>query len=561
MVFILTPAFSIQVDVDEIRKTRKIEFENYTGKITRSDPAAEVNAIGRGLAMDLKKAGDNKKVFYHTKYSIIHAVSKDEPEKLSADVFSIDRDSMVTHINIVRRIVSSYLQAGYGYSKKNSDTISLYLTYYNAIHRGDINYLSSRYKKIVLSHLTEKNAGISTKYYDWPGKTRLLIPLTENAKLGGLDSIDPDIISDKNTKEEIKKDDRNIDSRKDMAEIREKKLEKDKAALEEKKKDDKRQEKIVAEKKKEVEKKKEDLKKKEDEIKKDKDEAKKTASITEKKKKEDEIAKKEDALKKEKDEVRKKEEEVKKDEKKVEAKKEETKKQEEKIVKKEQELKEEKKDIEKDELKKDIKSDPKKAEEKLAKKSDELEKKEKELDKREDTIRDSREKNIFANKFFYLKLRDYIESGHYNNELYMINPATKKIEFKSPVEHICGSRYDIFSEGIVIITHNGDHKAGHRLTLVDREKLTAKISGKDNIFWRSFVEIKEGFIYAIMYDNGTFYLGRFDGELKLAAKSKEKINENTFISFYEDFIYINSEDKRILVLKKSDLSLVDTIRP
>ena len=143
----------------------------------------------------------------------------------------------------------------------------------------------------------------------------------------------------------------------------------------------------------------------------------------------------------------------------------------------------------------------------------------------------------------------------------MINPATRKVEFKSPIANICGSRYDVFSGGIVIITHKGRHTEGHRLTLVDRETLVSRIDGTDNIFWRSFIEIRDGFIYAIIYDNGTYYLGRFDGSLKLVAKSGEKINENTFITFYDKYVYINSVDKKVLVLKKEDLALADTIQP
>ena len=124
----------------------------------------------------------------------------------------------------------------------------------------------------------------------------------------------------------------------------------------------------------------------------------------------------------------------------------------------------------------------------------------------------------------------------------MINPSTRKIDFRSPVTNICGRRYDIFSGGIVVIAHRGNHVSGHRLTLVDREKLTAKIAGEDNVFWRSFIEIRDNSIYAIVKDYENFYLGRFDQNLKLVAKSKDKINENTFITFFDEFIYINRYD-------------------
>jgi hypothetical protein len=46
------------------------------------------------------------------------------------------------------------------------------------------------------------------------------------------------------------------------------------------------------------------------------------------------------------------------------------------------------------------------------------------------------------------------------------------------------------------------------------------------------------------------------------AKSKEKIDSTTFITFYKDYIYINGDKKKdILVLSNKDLSLIDKINP
>ena len=78
---------------------------------------------------------------------------------------------------------------------------------------------------------------------------------------------------------------------------------------------------------------------------------------------------------------------------------------------------------------------------------------------------------------------------------------------------------------------------------------------------RSFIEIRDGYIYAITYDSGRHYLGRFDGDLKLVAKSKVELSENTFISFWDNYIYINRLDKKIIVLNREDLSFIDEVKP
>jgi len=425
------PVFALEVDVDEIR-TKRVEFINYQGTYIKADPISAVEGIGK----ELSRGGDNERIRFYMKYSIIRAISKDEPDKFSADIFSIDKDARVGHIDVVRRITTAYLFSRYGYSRKNARAISLFLSYYNAVHRGDLVYFGSKYKSTVMKHIGNRNAGISTRYWEWPGATKMLIPLTENA-------VEPDLLSDKKTIEQLRKDDKNLPHRKDMADIKDRILEKDKKQLEEEKKKLEKEKQIIQEEKKPVEKMKEETKKKEEELKKAKEEIKKIQEPDKRKEKEDDIIKKETKIEEEKKETKKKEEEIRKKE--EDSKKEEKKisDQEKKIVKREESLQEEKKQIERDEIKRDIAKEPETAKIKL-------EEKEKELDKREDKLRAKElDKSIYADKLYYLKIKEYLEGGHYNNEMYMINASTRKIMFKSPVENVCGSRYDIFSGGVV----------------------------------------------------------------------------------------------------------------
>jgi len=45
------------------------------------------------------------------------------------------------------------------------------------------------------------------------------------------------------------------------------------------------------------------------------------------------------------------------------------------------------------------------------------------------------------------------------------------------------------------------------------------------------------------------------------AKSKEELSENTFISFWDSYIYINRRDGRIIVLNREDLGFIDEVKP
>jgi len=114
---------------------------------------------------------------------------------------------------------------------------------------------------------------------------------------------------------------------------------------------------------------------------------------------------------------------------------------------------------------------------------------------------------------------------------------------------------------VAVITHKGDHATGHYLTLLDLDTMARKAAGDEPVFYRSFVEVRDDFVYVIVARGSSYYLGKFGLDMKLAAVSKDPVDGDSFISFYGDLVYINREDKRILVLKKSDLSTTATIQP
>jgi hypothetical protein len=539
---------ALEVDVEEVTKSKPIKFKNYRGKYKRQDSKATIKKIGRKLAAGVRSKGNNRRVRFRTKYSLIHAVSKKEPEKLSADVFSIDRKARVGHVNAIRLILSGYLEKMYGYSPKNARTLAVFLTYYNAVYRGNTKYFGAKYKRVVMKHLNRRNAGLSTRYYNWPGKTRILLPLTEKPVRGKLDSIDPDIISDKKTRERIRKDDKNIPERKNLVDMKKDIIKRDKKEIEKEKKE-------VARKKETVERKKEKIKEKKEDIRKEREESKKITDPKKRKRREEEVAKKEKEIKKEEKKVKEEEKRVTEEEKKIE-KKEET------IAKKEESIKEEEKEIKKDELDKKIKEDPKEAKKILDEKEKKLEEKEKEIAAREKDLKEKKvSDNIVGDKLYYMRTNQWLRNGHYDNDFFLINAATRKIMKKSPVEYIAGRKYDIFSGGVVIITHKGNFEAAHRLTLIDRNTLEAKIHGTDNIFFRSFVEIRDSFVYAIVIEKNKYYLGKFDSSLKLVSKSAEEVHQDSFITFFGNTVYVNRKDRKIIVLNREDLKLIDTVKP
>ena len=73
----------------------------------------------------------------------------------------------------------------------------------------------------------------------------MLIPLTENA-------VEPDLLSDKKTIEQLRKDEKNIPDRKEMTDLRERKLDRDRKELKDEKKEQEREKKAIEKEKEEI---------------------------------------------------------------------------------------------------------------------------------------------------------------------------------------------------------------------------------------------------------------------------------------------------------------------
>lgn len=530
---ILLNSVALKVAVDEIKTDSIINFINYVGPYGYQDTVFSIRAIGTNLA---RVENDNEQFNYLMKYSIIHAVNDATNDKFDADIFSIEREARVDHIRNVRMIISSYLERRYGYNRNDAYILATFITYYNAIYRGNVEYFAAKYKDVVLKHINSANAGISTKYFEWPGATKLIIPLTEFADDRTISSLKTDELTDEKVIEKLKRqEDKGIEDREKITDLKDREVKEEKKVIEKEKVKIEQEKKEIANEEKEIEKEKAKVAKIED----PEEKAKKEAAVKEKEK----------AVDEKKEEVKKDEEKVKKDE--------------EAVLKKEKTVKKEKEEIKEDKTTVAIKKEPEKAIKELEKKSTELEKKEEELKKKEEELKNKGiSENVYLDKFYYLRIKEYMKDGHYNNEMFIIDAITRKVVLKSPVEKICGSRFDIFKDGVVVITYISDHNSAHYLTLLDLNTLEPKITGKDNIFWRSFVEINNDSIYAIIKEKDDYFLGKFNSKMELIAKSKEEVDNSTFITFYKDFIYINGEKKKdILILNNKDLTMAEKIVP
>ena len=222
------PLSALEVNETELKSTGTadtIVFINYTGPHAKIDSLESIKKLGSDLGVEIAKSPSEKMTAGSSaRYSVIHAVDENEKSKLDADIILIGKDAAVDHIDNLRHIIASYLSSAYGYSEKDAETVAVFVTVYNAVYRADFTSFQNKYKKIVTDNLTSSNCGLSVNYKDWPGASQIVIPLFDVN--GGISTVDTSVISDSQVVKNMQEDDdKNIESRKNMVDIKEREAE------------------------------------------------------------------------------------------------------------------------------------------------------------------------------------------------------------------------------------------------------------------------------------------------------------------------------------------------
>ncbi len=497
--------FALEVNEPELKVTgsETIEFINYTGPHKVIDSLEAIKRIGSDMGKTIvpEKASE---VGNKNKYYVIHAVDENEKDKMNADILFIGPDATVDHIKNLRRIISAYLSSAYGYSEKDADTLAVFITVYNAVYRGQFDVYNSKYKSVVTKHLSKDNCGLSVNYKDWPGKSEIVIPLYDVN--GGLSTVDTSVISDSTVVDSMKEDDdKNVDSRKDMVDLKEREAEQanDKAQQSQKKAAE--ENKKLDEKKKEAQ----QTQKKADEAKK---EAEKNPT-TENKKKAEEAQKQADEKK----------EEVKEQEKKTEEAKQEAKQQQDLADKKQNEAYDERKEIAKDQQEVQEKEA---AEAKMPS---------------EYGIILSDEKNLLS-------------------RLVRFNTDTGEIIKKSPVTTI--RNRTIYALGNEFIAVAGEDAGNAAIKLVTIDQVNMEVTSESNeTLAPDSVLMRDGNeFYCVIADGNDWKVGKFDSNLVLKLKSDVNVKSSTPITITDSGVVITDSAGRLRLLNKADLKSITQVQ-
>lgn len=548
-IIICAPVFSIDVNINELQSVKEIEFSNYPGRISDSANFEDVRNIGRTLANDLTNNGNT--AYYLTKYSAEHFFDENEPEKNGADIITIHGNVIILHINWIRQILTGYIEVKYKYALADSKLLATFITYYNAVHRKEFPYFQTHYQALATGNMDGNIVGLSTNYLEWAGNSEIIIPITDKVQdIGALDTL---LLTDDQVIEQLRQeDDKSVDERTEMVNLQERQIEQAKDDLEQDKQEIQTAQEDLESKKEDLSQAEQDTEKKQEQVENLQDQLANTQNEDEKKQIEQQISDLNEEIESDKEDQAKQQQEVDELSEDIENKQEQVARDEQRISDLEQDVDQEKDSIQRDQTVLDIRENPESF-------ADRLIETEQELEDTKSTI--AKTEPIVENVLYYLKVKEYLTNGHYDNELYAIDTTTGEVLYTAPDSHICGHEYWATDNGILVITHVGSHR-DHFLTILDLNTLEPEITGEDNIFHRSFIYIRDDFIYAVTSKNNNteYYLGKFDSSLKLVLESEEQIDPNTAFHLYGNFIYLNSPDKEMLVLNKSDLTKQNLIK-
>lgn len=554
-------SFALTVDKAEIESVGNgnVVFRNYSGPHTVINSVSEIRAIGSSLGENVK-ASPEKSVTSGSaaKYQIIHAVDLNTKEKLDADIFIIGKNATVDHIDNVRRIISSYLAAAYGYSLKDADTIATFVTVYNAVYRGKLDYFGSRYKQIVMDNLTAEKVGISTDYQEWPGNSQLIIPLSDLS--GGLSTVDTSLISDRQVVKNLQNEkDKGIDARKDMVDIKEREADnaQDKAQASQKKATEEN-EKLKAEQAKssaanknaaQAQKSADTAQKKADTAQKTADTAQKKADTAQKKadanpndkqaqaqaaqaKKDAETAQQAaDTAQKAADDAQKSADAAQK------AADEQNKKTEEQAQKATE-----------------ASNNASEAQDLADKKRTEAQEERTSIAKDQQTIiREANENSDSANFMYGLKNVDELGA---TSEIVKLSITDGSLLKESPVTVIRGRTVYEDGDNFVAVAGSNFGNGAVKLVLIDKENLEIVGESKEQLSELSVLVEKDGNYYTTIQEGRDFFIGKFNNKAELMLKSPVNVKAATPITITSRGVLVNTANNNPAILKVDDLSLI-----
>jgi hypothetical protein len=221
------------------------------------------------------------------------------------------------------------------------------------------------------------------------------------------------------------------------------------------------------------------------------------------------------------------------------------------------------------------KEEVKKAEAAVAEKQAEVAAKEAEVaEEREGIIADEKARELagegtgaaaagalaLADQLYFLKVRPRERSGSLSGTLSILDPGPPAVKLTSPLDYVRGRAFYFFKDNLLVVAQESSSSGPAYLFLLNPLTLEPVKRSAEEVYADSFVLIQGGAIYAVLKSGKDFRLGRFDENLKLAARSPVAVDRDSSLALFADRLYASSASRDILALDAQDLSQKAVVR-
>ena len=499
-----------QVDRDELAKGQgtTILFTNYVGPHNKIDTLDQIVGIGQALGRQVTSTPGE--FLFAGKYRLIHAVGPVDGSKLDADIFILEPGAEVDDVLNVMRMVSGYLQAAYSYSAADAMVLARFVVYYNAVFRGNVGYLGGVYKTVVMGNVTADNAGIATKYTDWPGKTRMLVPLSTGAQKGSLTAVpggqlaQPQVIQ--NLQEQPGKA---LPERKDLVELQQRGIEQTQSQADQQGKTVQQEQQKLAQQQQALDQQKQAAAQAEA--------AAAAPGATEQQKQA--AAQAETAVKQQEQAVTQQEQKVQQ----AQAQQSQTQAQ---VAEQQKSVQEQRATIATDEQKQ--------IQQQAAQPGAQ-----------------TTGTTAAAGKLLFIYA--VAASQEKLGQLVLIDRTSGKLISQSDLNSVRNRAYATLGDSLVVVAGVARGNAAIRLVTVDPNTLVVKKQGAENIAATSYLAVSDTSAYAVLATAKGTYLGRFDAGLALQAQSETPVDASTYIVVSGTEVFVQDNAGNIIILNKDDL--------
>jgi hypothetical protein len=525
--------FGLQVDKAELDKGQgsEINFVNYVGPHTKIDTLQQIIGIGSSLGAKITdRYGESS---YYGVYRVIHAVGPAEGDLLDADVFIFEKSAAVDEIINVMRILSGYLQAAYAYSADDAMLLAKFIVYYNAAFRGDVKYFSSVYKSTVMKNVTAENAGIARVYSEWPGRTRMLIPLSNGLGKGSLSALSTEQLTAPKVIENLQSQPgKGIPERQGIAELQQRQVEQGQQEVAQAQSQIAQdQRKLTADQNALTQ------------MRTQAEQAQAAAAAPGATQGQKTAAAAQAAA------VSQQEQKVQAEQSQIQQQQQAVAAQQQQNARKEQNVQAARASIAADEqalIKQKEQAQPAPQSQPQAAPTPQPAAPQSQPAASAPVVQPAPSTTVL---FYY----DTGSSTERLGRLVLIDGVTGKLLSQSDLNSVRGRNFISFQGRLLVVAGRTDGTAAVRLVSVDPKSLAVAAQGQDNLIADSYLAASKDSLYAVLDTSAGAFLGRFDKDLKLKAQSESPIDPYTFIALSQTDVYAQDAAGNILILGMTDL--------